>query len=224
MGINFSFSDRWNVQDFGRTSFLEVDVLQKNLVEVKKEKPEEKDQMLLAEFDPVITKGRQFCPTTLLKKEDFFKSQKVSILDVDRGGEVTYHGPGQLVVYLVADLNRYGKDLKKWVSVIERSLIKLLAEYGVTASKPSDLVGVWVNEKKIASIGIGCRRWITYYGLALNITTDLTPFSWMFPCGLVDVQMTSLEKELGFVKEDLMIDIKRKWVKTFTTVLKEIQI
>jgi lipoyl(octanoyl) transferase len=119
--------------------------------------------------------------------------------EINRGGQATYHGPGQLVGYFLIDLHRYGQDLHRYLRWIEALLIELLAQYDISAAARAGLTGVWVEQRKIASIGVGVRHWITMHGFALNVNGDLSPFDQITPCGIADVAMTSIEKETGLI-------------------------
>jgi lipoyl(octanoyl) transferase len=116
---------------------------------------------------------------------------------INRGGQATYHGPGQLIGYPIVDLRRCGQDLHKYLRWLEQLLIGVLADHGVAASQRESLTGVWVGDRKIASIGVGVRHWITMHGFALNVCGDLSPFNYIIPCGISNVTMTSTEKETG---------------------------
>jgi lipoyl(octanoyl) transferase len=119
------------------------------------------------------------------------------LFPINRGGQATYHGPGQLIGYPIIDLHRCGQDLHRYLRWIEDLLIGILANYGIAATTRAGLTGVWMADRKIASIGVGVRRWITMHGFALNVCGDLAPFNQITPCGIANVQMTSMEKELG---------------------------
>jgi len=116
---------------------------------------------------------------------------------INRGGQATYHGPGQLMGYPIIDLRRCGYDLHKYLRWLEQLLIEVLAEHGIAATRRESLTGVWVEDRKIASIGVGVRHWITMHGFALNVCGDLSPFNHIVPCGINNVAMTSMEKETG---------------------------
>jgi lipoyl(octanoyl) transferase len=119
------------------------------------------------------------------------------LFPVNRGGQATYHGPGQLIGYPIFDLRRHGQDLHRYLRWLEKLLIELLGRYGIEASAREGLTGVWVQSRKIASIGVGVRHWISMHGFALNVCGDLAPFAQITPCGLADVTMTSMEREVG---------------------------
>jgi lipoyl(octanoyl) transferase len=119
------------------------------------------------------------------------------LFPINRGGQATYHGPGQLMGYPIIDLRRCGQDLHRYLRWLEQLLIELLADYGISAVQREGLTGVWIEDRKIASIGVGVRHWITMHGFALNVCGDLSPFNYIIPCGINNVAMTSMEKETG---------------------------
>ncbi|MGF1657223.1 MAG: lipoyl(octanoyl) transferase LipB [Verrucomicrobiales bacterium] len=151
----------------------------------------QEDVIMALEHDPVITLGRS-------SKEVLPPGQSSFALphfQTNRGGQATYHGPGQLVVYPILNLRRRGQDLHKYLRCLEQAIVETSRHYGVEAITKEGFTGVWVGDKKLASIGVGVRRWISMHGLAMNVQGDLSPFDGIIPCGLVGVQMTSLEKE-----------------------------
>ena len=155
------------------------------------------DVMLLLEHPPVYTRGRRSGPGELPMGEDWYRLQGIDVIDTDRGGKVTYHGPGQLVGYPIMRVD----DVVEYVRTLERGLIAALASEDVPAraraDEGPDFTGVWVNERKIASIGVHVSRGVTTHGFAINVENDLQPFGWVVACGLPDVQMTSLIRETG---------------------------
>src|SRR5437764_5170279 len=180
---------RW----FGRVEFAQALALQEEIVAKKREDPSSSDELLLLEHEPVYTIGRTPDKSSLLGSahlpHPFFA--------INRGGQATYHGPGQLMGYPIIDLRRCGQDLHRYLRWLEQLLIELLAHYGIAASRRESLTGVWVDQRKIASIGVGVRHWITMHGFALNVCGDLSPFNYIIPCGINDVAMTSMKKEMG---------------------------
>lgn len=156
------------------------------------------DVLLTLEHWPVYTRGRRSAPGELPMGEEWYRLQGIDIVQTDRGGKVTYHGPGQLVGYPVVDV---GTDIVGYVRTLEDALVAALAEEGVVArSRPEDgpdFTGVWVAERKIASIGVHVARGVATHGFAVNVENDLQPFAWIVPCGLEGVQMTSLSRETG---------------------------
>jgi lipoyl(octanoyl) transferase len=182
-----------NVQWLGRSSFADALALQEKLVLAKRSDPAAADEILLLEHDPVYTIGRTLDQSSLCGGSDL----PHPLFPINRGGQATYHGPGQLVGYPLIDLRRYGQDLHRYLRWLEQLLIELLALYEIEALRRQGLTGVWVGNRKIASIGVGVRHWITMHGFALNVSGDLSPFDHIVPCGIAQVSMTSIEKETG---------------------------
>ncbi len=155
------------------------------------------DVLLELEHSPVYTRGRRSTPGELPMGEEWYAMQGIEVVETDRGGKVTYHGPGQLVGYPVVRVD----DVLAYVRLLEQALIAALGEVGITArARPEDgpdFTGVWVQERKIASIGVHVQRGVTTHGFAVNVENDLQPFGWIVPCGLDNVEMTSLIKETG---------------------------
>jgi lipoate-protein ligase B len=133
---------------------------------------------------------------------EWYEMQGIEVHDTDRGGRVTYHGPGQLVAYPIVSLKPYGDDVHEYVRRLERVAIEALAEHGVEAGTIEGLTGVWTGERKIGSIGVHVSRGVTTHGLAINVNNDLQPFEWIVPCGIDDCRVTSLSRELG-AEQDL---------------------
>jgi len=155
------------------------------------------DLLLLLEHPPVYTRGRRSGPEELPMGVEWYELQGIEVRDTDRGGRVTYHGPGQLVAYPIVSLRPYGDDVHAYVRGLERVMIESLAAHGVEARLVDDETGVWVGERKIGSIGVHVSRGVTTHGLAVNVNNDLQPFEWVVPCGIEGCQVTSLGRELG---------------------------
>jgi lipoyl(octanoyl) transferase len=189
--MNRPLQVRW----LGRISFREALDLQAEIVDRKREHPQTADELLLLEHDPVYTIGRTLDQSSLRGARHL----PHPLFEINRGGQATYHGPGQLIGYFLIDLRRYGQDLHRYLRWIESLLIEFLAQYEIEAAARAGLTGVWVEERKIASIGVGVRHWITMHGFALNVSGDLSPFAQITPCGILDVIMTSLEIESSLV-------------------------
>src|SRR5881296_3807011 len=177
----------------GQIKFAHALALQEDIVARKREDRAAADEVLLLEHEPVYTIGRTPDKSSLLGAAHL----PHPIFAINRGGQATYHGPGQLMGYPIIDLRRCGQDLHKYLRWLERLLIELLSEYGMAATQRGSLTGVWVEDRKIASIGVGVRHWITMHGFALNVCGDLSPFSQIVPCGINNVAMTSMEMETG---------------------------
>ena len=171
--------------------FSDALVLQEELLAKKCAERSLEDELLLLEHEPVYTIGRTPDRSSLRGAAHL----PHPLFPINRGGQATYHGPGQLMGYPIVDLGRCGKDLHRYLRWLEQLLIELLAHYGIAASRRESLTGVWVDRRKIASIGVGVRHWITMHGFALNVCGDLSPFNYIIPCGINDVAMTSMEKE-----------------------------
>src|SRR5881396_1362239 len=180
---------RW----LGRMEFADALLLQEELLAQKREDRSLEDELLLLEHEPVYTIGRTPNKSSLLGSAHL----PHPLFAINRGGQATYHGPGQLMGYPIIDLRRCGQDLHKYLRWLEHLLIELLAEHGIEASRRESLTGVWVGGRKIASIGVGVRHWITMHGFALSVCGDLSPFNHIVPCGINNVAMTSMEKETG---------------------------
>ncbi|PYL12679.1 MAG: octanoyltransferase [Verrucomicrobia bacterium] len=180
---------RW----LGRVEFAQALALQEEIVAKKREDPSSSDELLLLEHEPVYTIGRTPDKSSLLGAAHL----PYPVFSINRGGQATYHGPGQLMGYPIIDLRRRGQDLHRYLRWLEQLLIELLAEYGIAASRRESLTGVWIDDRKIASIGVGVRHWITMHGFALNVCGDFSPFRHIVPCGINNVAMTSIEKETG---------------------------
>jgi lipoyl(octanoyl) transferase len=182
-----------HVRWLGRMEFTRALALQEEIVLKKRDDCSVEDQLLLVEHEPVYTIGRTPDQSSLLGAAHL----PYPLFAINRGGQATYHGPGQLMGYPIIDLRGCGQDLHKYLRWLEQLLMDLLAEYGIAASRRELLTGVWVGDRKIASIGVGVRHWITMHGFALNVSGDLSPFNHIVPCGINNVAMTSMEKEMG---------------------------
>lgn len=155
------------------------------------------EALFLLEHSPVITLGRNARPENLLHSPADYAGMGIEVYEADRGGDVTYHGPGQLVAYPILDLKARGLGIRAYIRLLEQVLIDFLSEYGLRGERISGLTGVWVGGAKVAAIGVGARRWVSYHGLALNIDPDMTAFTRIVPCGIVDKPVTSLKTLLG---------------------------
>lgn len=155
------------------------------------------DWLLFPDHPPVLTVGRGAAPGGLIADPASLAARGVEVFDVARGGDITWHGPGQLVGYVIADLALRGRDLHRFLRDLEGALIDLLADWGIEGGLIPGRTGVWVRGEKIASLGIAVRRWVSYHGFALNVAPDLSGFDLIHPCGLRDIRMTSLAAQLG---------------------------
>jgi lipoate-protein ligase B len=154
------------------------------------------DMLLLVEHPPVITMGRSSKEKHLLASPELLRARGVELYEVERGGDVTFHGPGQLVGYPIIDLTRHRQDLHWYLRQVEEALIRALGTWDIPAERNAGYTGVWTQGRKIASIGVHARDWVTWHGFALNVSTDLSYFDLMVPCGIEAVTMTSVEREV----------------------------
>lgn len=182
--------------DLGRVEYARVLDWQRKLVKLRKDGMA-RDTLILVEHPPVITIGKDGHPEN-------YNHVKIKPIPIERGGDVTYHGPGQLVVYFICNLTRRGKDMHVFIDKLQDGIISAFKEYGVEARKDSTNTGVWVGDKKIASLGVAVKQWITFHGIAVNLNTDLSEFEQINPCGLTSDVMSSLSLLIG--KE---IDLKK---------------
>ncbi|MEP6493995.1 MAG: lipoyl(octanoyl) transferase LipB [bacterium] len=155
------------------------------------------DVLLLVEHPPVVTLGRSSKERNLLASPEVLAARGVELFEVERGGDVTFHGPGQLVGYPIIDLKRHRQDLHWYLRQVEQALIVALGDVGIAGERSVGYTGVWTQGRKIASIGVHARDWVTWHGFALNVSTDLSYFQLMVPCGIQSVTMTSVDRELG---------------------------
>jgi len=184
------------VADVGRLPYGEAVALQERL-HAARLAGRIPDVLLLLEHPPVITLGRGAHAENLLVDAAALAARGVEVHEAARGGDVTYHGPGQLVGYPIVDLNPRGRDVHSYLRDVEEALILALSRWGIEAGREAGLTGVWVGREKVAAIGIGVRRWITWHGFALNVSADLDPFGLIVPCGIRDRGVTSLARLLG---------------------------
>lgn len=155
------------------------------------------DTVLLLEHPPVLTMGRSAKEEHVLAPTEVLEARGISVHEVGRGGDVTYHGPGQLVAYPIIDLKPDHKDVRKYVSSLEETMIRSCADFGLAARRVDGLNGAWIGDRKVGAVGVRISRWVTMHGLALNVSSDLTHFEMIVPCGIQDKDVTSLSAELG---------------------------
>ena len=185
------------VVDLGRRPYGEVLELQRDLCRRRVSGELADDLLLLVEHDPVVTLGRGTREASLPLPVEAIRRRGVEVFEVERGGDVTFHGPGQLVGYPILDLAEHRPDLHWYLRTLEQALIAALEALGIAAERNPGLTGVWTRGRKIASIGIHVKQWVTLHGFALNVTTDLDYFDLIVPCGIPGVSMTSVARELG---------------------------
>lgn len=196
------------VMGLGRVDYELALTWQRGLVKLRREGMA-RDTIILLEHPPVITVGRDGHETN-------FKDCKMDPFFVERGGDVTYHGPGQLVGYFVFNLTRRGRDLHKFMADLQIGIVRTLDGYGIKASLGDEHTGVWVGKKKIASVGVAVKNWITFHGVAINLNTDLSEFAKINPCGLEAEVMTSLANETGKRVDDS--EFRQELIKNYSEV------
>ncbi|MBA3673261.1 MAG: lipoyl(octanoyl) transferase LipB [Gemmatimonadaceae bacterium] len=184
------------VADLGTVPYLEALALQRALARARIAGLLEDDLLLLLEHPPVVTYGRSSKDRHLVAAPEALQALGIELHEVERGGDITFHGPGQLVGYPIIDLKRHRKDLHWYLRQVEEAVIQGVGALGVQAVRSAGYTGVWTRGSKLASIGVHARDWVTWHGFALNVTTDLSYFDLMVPCGIAGVRMTSLAAEL----------------------------
>ena len=207
------------IEDLGLRPYAEVLALQRDLRRRRIEGGLDEDVLLLVEHPPVITLGRGTRPSSLPIPSAELERRGVEVFEVERGGDVTYHGPGQLVGYPILDLRKHRQDLHWYLRSLEDVLIQALGQLGIEADRNPGLTGVWTAGRKIASLGVHVKQWVTLHGFALNVTTDLDPFDLIVPCGIRQVVMTSVAAELLRAdSEALMAEVRGGVVGSFCDV------
>ncbi|MFA9470859.1 MAG: lipoyl(octanoyl) transferase LipB [Deltaproteobacteria bacterium] len=180
----------------GTIDYAEAHRLQKEL-QAKRISGEIDDTVLLLEHPPVLTMGRSAKEQHVLAAPDVLAARGISVHEVGRGGDVTYHGPGQLVAYPIIDLKPDRRDVRKYMWSLEETMIRTCADFGLAATRVEGLNGAWIGDRKVGAVGVRISRWVTMHGLALNANSDLTHFDLIVPCGIQDKTVTSLSAELG---------------------------
>lgn len=174
------------------------------------------DHLILLQHNPVITIGRSGDNKNILVPKALLESFGITVHEIERGGDVTYHGPGQLTGYPIIDLRSYQKDVHWYLRQLEEVIIRFLSDYNIAGKRVSGYTGVWVGDEKIAAIGVAVKRWVTYHGFALNVNPDLSHFKLINPCGITDKEVTSIVKILGH--DVSMEEVEDKVVSAFAEV------
>ena len=201
--------------DLGRTRYADAWALQKKLFSARLA-GRIPDVLLLTEHEPVYTLGKGSDANHLLANDAELRERGIDVFAIDRGGDVTYHGPGQLVGYPILDLNGYYLDIHRYLRDLEEVLIRTVSDFGITAGRSDGLTGVWANGDKLAAIGVKVSRWTTMHGFALNVNTDLTYFDRIIPCGIFHKGVGSLRSVTG--QEIVLSDVARSVTKNFESV------
>ncbi len=194
---NHSITPPWRLVELPVTDYMDALDLQRRLVTARKDRDLEFNVVILVEHPPVFTLGRRGGMDNLTVSEGFLEKEGVAVIPTERGGDITFHGPGQLVCYPIVHLPSARIKVVDFVSLLETVMIRTAADQGVRAETSPVNRGVWVNGKKLGSLGIRVRRGVTFHGFALNVNTSLDPFGWINPCGLHGVSMTTLASELS---------------------------
>ncbi|MBI4243380.1 MAG: lipoyl(octanoyl) transferase LipB [Planctomycetes bacterium] len=198
-------------------TFKDAYKLQQELFDIIYKKKRDINFFLLLEHPHVITLGRNAKQNNLLVTKELLQRKGIELIETDRGGDITYHGPGQIVGYPILELKRVGLDVKSYVYFLEEIMIQTCKEFGIKAHRISNLTGTWVGEKKIGSIGVRIQRWITLHGFAFNVNTNLDLFKLIIPCGIQNKEMTSLESLLK--QKQNIPDIRNSIIRNFIRLL-----
>jgi lipoate-protein ligase B len=213
------------VIDLGRRGYAEVHRLQRDLADRRIAGEITDDLLLLVQHDPVVTLGRGTRESSLPFPPGALAARGLEVAEVERGGDVTYHGPGQLVGYPILDLHNHRQDLHWYLRLLEAGLISALQSLGISAERKTGLTGVWTGGRKIASIGIHVRQWVTTHGFALNVQEEDSGFDLIVPCGIPGVEMTSVEREGAWADAadgDTRLHGSDLWQATREAVIQEI--
>jgi lipoyl(octanoyl) transferase len=214
------FDGKWKMEkkilkycDLGFIDYKEAWDLQQE-IHKKRVSGEVDDFLFLLEHPNTYTLGKTAHKENLIGSEDYLKKNQISVYDIDRGGDITYHGPGQIVGYPIIDLNNWYKDTHKYLRELEEVIITTCSDYELNSERNPKHTGVWIGDKKIAAIGIKVSRWVTMHGFAFNVNTDLNLFNGIIPCGIQDKSVTSMKQELN--REVSIQEVKEKLLKNFT--------
>ena len=203
-----------NILDLGRMSYNSAWDIQKEYHK-KVVSGKEPDTLIIVEHEPVYTLGKNTNDNHLLQSA----SEEIQVFRIERGGDITFHGPGQIVVYPILDLNRFVKSVSWYMRTLEKIIIDTLSDFEIKAGLKNGLTGVWVGDEKIGAQGVRISRWVTMHGLALNVNTDLRYFDGIIPCGIFDYGVTSMEKLMGR-KQDIN-KVKNTIIKYFNNILSD---
>jgi lipoate-protein ligase B len=203
------------VVNLGRTRYAETWELQKKIFSARQEH-RIGDILLLTEHDPVFTLGKAADENHLLATSEELNEKKIDMFWIDRGGDVTFHGPGQIVGYPIIDLNLHYNDIHRYLRDLEQMIIDVLREYGVVGEREKEFTGVWVKHDKIAALGVKVSKWVTMHGFALNVNTDLSFFDRIIPCGIFHKGVTSLTSVLG--KSVELADVQDRLIDSFAKI------
>jgi lipoyl(octanoyl) transferase len=212
---------KFEVVDLGTQSYADAVRTQRGLLEsvLDGDRP---NTLLLVQHPPVLTLGANFHTENLLYPANFYAAKGIEIEKTDRGGDVTYHGPGQLVAYPIFNLETTEKDLHKWMRALEETVVLTLDHFGLKGQRLEVNSGVWIGQNKVCAIGIKIRRWVSMHGIALNCNVNMDPFQWIVPCGIKGHGVTSMSSELG--REVEVQEVQPVLVESFHQVFGEAKI
>ncbi|HOQ47555.1 MAG TPA: lipoyl(octanoyl) transferase LipB [Bryobacteraceae bacterium] len=205
---------RCELRDLGLVEYGRALELQRALVE-KRKRGEIPDQLLIVEHPHVITLGRNGKPSNLLASEEVLRRAGISFFPIERGGDITYHGPGQIVGYPIFDLREWKRDVVAYVRTLEEVIIGALSDFGIAAGRLEGFTGCWVDGRKIAAIGVHISRWVTSHGFALNVTTDLSYFQYIVPCGLTKPVTSMAELGVAAPRAEVIESLTRHFALNF---------
>lgn len=206
-----------DIYELGTVPYEKALEYQENLL-AKRIAEEIQDSLILLEHPPTITTGRKGNTGNLLVREEYLKKHGISFIHASRGGDITFHGPGQIVGYPILNLKNHGMDIRRHLRMIEEMIIRTLRDFDIEGRRVDGVTGVWVKKSKIASIGIAIRKWVTYHGFALNVSTNLDYFDLILSCGITDVRITSIGSWLGNKENVRMDDVTQSVIKNFMGV------
>lgn len=206
-----------DIYELGTVPYEKALEYQENLL-AKRIAEEIPDSLILLEHPPTITTGRKGNTGNLLVRKEYLEKHGISFIHASRGGDITFHGPGQIVGYPILNLKNHEMDIRKHLRSIEEVIIRTLSDFGIEGRRIDGITGVWVKKSKIASIGIAIRKWVTYHGFALNVSTNLDYFELILSCGITDVRITSIGSWLGNEENVRMDDVTRSVIKNFMGV------
>ncbi|HEX7358397.1 MAG TPA: lipoyl(octanoyl) transferase LipB [Ignavibacteriaceae bacterium] len=207
--------------DLGLIDYKEAWDLQKSVHQLRAENRID-DVFFLLEHPHTYTLGKTADKENLVGSEKYLSDNKISVYDIDRGGDITYHGPGQIVGYPIINLTNWQQDTHKYLRALEELIINVCSEYGLNSGRVEKYTGVWIDDRKICAIGIKVSRWITMHGFAFNVNTDLKLFNGIIPCGISDKDVTSLNRELK--KELNVSEVKERILHHFSKIFSYDQI
>ena len=195
--MNLSTPIEWFCVELPILPYLEALNLQHELIDARKKKTFDRDIVLFLEHKPVFTLGRRGGIENLKVSEHFLEKLNIPIIQAERGGDITFHGPGQLIVYPIVDLNKAKMPILEYINGLEKVMVRVANDWGIEAEQNTVNRGIWVGNNKLGSIGISVQSDISFHGFALNVNTWLAPFDWINPCGLQNIRMTSMKQELS---------------------------